>query len=215
MSPANWLSRVFNLRTRLAAAELRWVVLDCESSGLDAQRDRLLAIGAVAVEGGRIPIDDSFSVLLRQDAASDASNIVIHGITGTEQLSGTDPGEALGRFAQFAADAPLVAFHAPFDRALLTRALRQHGRALDNRWLDLATLAPALYPQHARRCKALDDWLGLFGIANPRRHDALSDAYATAMLFQMLLECARTQGAHTDADLLRVAHGRHWLAATR
>jgi DNA polymerase-3 subunit epsilon len=165
------------------------------------------------VEGGRIAVNSGFSVVLRQQAASDPANIVIHEISGDEQLSGIDCVDALNRFTQYAGDAPLVAFHAPFDRALLKRAYGGAGLALRNRWLDLAALAPALHPGLARRCKALDDWLAEFGIENPRRHDALSDAYATALLFQVLLDSARRQGAHSCAEVLGAAGGRHWLAA--
>jgi len=40
--------------------ESRYVVVDVESSGLNISRDRLIAIGAVAVANGRIRLDDSF-----------------------------------------------------------------------------------------------------------------------------------------------------------
>ena len=108
-----------------------------------------------------------------------------------------------------------MAFHAPFDQVLLKRAFRGAGLKLANRWLDLAALAPALYPAEARRRKALDDWLALFGIDNPIRHDALSDAYATALLFQVLLDRARSQRARTCADVMGAADGGHWLGAAR
>lgn len=209
----HWLRRLFKALPAGGADQARWVVLDCESSGLDPQADRLLSIGAVAVEGGRIDIGSSFSVVLRQARPSDAANIAIHGISGSEQVAGIDPGEGLRSFASYAGDSPLVAFHAPFDRALLRRSVSEHGIGLKNPWLDLAVLAPALYPQHARRCKALDDWLGAFGIDNPARHDALADAYATALLFQVLLAAARAQGAHGVRDVIAVAQGGHWLAA--
>lgn len=118
----NWFVRLFRGPAGAAAAKVRWVVVDCESSGLDPHADRLLSIGAVAVCGGRIAIDDSFSVVLRQDTPSGARNIEIHGISGTEQLEGDDGHEVLRRFADYAAEDVLVAFHAPFDRTLLTRA---------------------------------------------------------------------------------------------
>jgi len=50
----------------------RWLVLDVESSGLDASADRLLALAAVAVRhDGRqvwIELADSFEVVLQQPA---------------------------------------------------------------------------------------------------------------------------------------------------
>ncbi len=193
----------------------RWVVLDCESSGLDPGRDRLLSIGAVALREGRIDLGSEFSVVLRQAIPSEASDILVHGISGSEQLGGVDGAKAMQRFAAYAGDAPLVAFHAPFDRALLARASKAAGLRAGNRWLDLAALAPALYPEHSRRCKALDDWLGTFGIDSTGRHEALADAYATARLFQVLLARARGQGVHSYAQVLGTAAAGQWLGAAQ
>ena len=65
----------------------RWLVLDVESSGLDASTDRLLALAAVAVwhDGQHVWIDlaDSFDAVLQQPADTgppDKSNILVHGI---------------------------------------------------------------------------------------------------------------------------------------
>ncbi len=197
--------------TPVAAAQMRWVVLDCESSGLDPRRDRLLSIGAVSVEHARIALDSGHSVVLRQDAASAADNIVIHGIAGGEQLGGMEAASALRAFEGYVAGAPLVAFHAAFDRSLLERAARANQIPFRHVWLDLAALAPALYPARAARCKALDDWLDAFGVESLARHDALGDAYATAQLFQILLPEAARQGAAMLEELLVVASGQRWL----
>jgi len=102
-----------------------------------------------------------------------------------------------------------VAFHAAFDAALLRRAL---GKALPRRWLDLAALAPALYPERAASCRALDDWLAAFGIVAEARHDALGDAFAAAQLLLVLLAAARRQGVSTLEGLEAAANGRRWLA---
>jgi DNA polymerase-3 subunit epsilon len=186
---------------------LRWVVLDCESGGLNPDRDALLAIGAVAVREGRIDHADSFGAVLRQARASEAANILIHGIGAEAQLGGRDPGEALADFARYAGSGPLVAFHAPFDRALLERAIPSWKR----RWLDLAQLAPAVFPARAAACKSLDDWLAAFGIEHPARHDALADAYASAEMLLVLLAHAERQGLGTAGDLYAAERGRRWL----
>lgn len=186
---------------------MRWVVLDCESSGLDPERDRLLSLGAVAVREGRIDHADSFSAVLRQEEASGAPNILIHGIGGDAQLSGRDPFEALGEFRGYAGDSPAVAFHAAFDRALLRRVLP----AWKARWLDLAQLAPALLPARAKSCRSLDDWLAAFGIEVPVRHDALADAYATAQLLLVLMAEAERQGIGAARDLYAAERSRRWL----
>jgi len=202
---AHWLGRGGADAEPLRAA--RWIVVDCESSGLDPDRDRLLSIGAVAVQGGRIHHAASFSAMLRQPAASDSANILLHGIGAQAQLGGRDPAEAMADFARFADGGRLAAFHAPFDRALLARADPSWKR----RWLDLAQLAPALYPKLAASRKSLDGWLEAFAIGHPARHDALADAYATAQLLLVLLAEADRQGLQDVRDLHGAERGRRWL----
>lgn len=201
-------------RASLAIAQ-RWVVVDCESSGLDPQRDALLSIGAVALEGGKLRLEGAFSRVLRQREPGPAQNILVHGIGGETQRAGANPEEAMRDFAAFASDAPMVAFHASFDRALLRRAAAATGRSFRGQWLDLAALAPALVPQEGGRRKALDDWLAFFEITNPSRHDALADAFATAQLFQVLLSIARRQGADTVGRVFAAAAAARWLGAAK
>jgi DNA polymerase-3 subunit epsilon len=207
---ARWLSRR-SPEDALAPRTLRWVVLDCESSGLDPERDRLLSIGAVAVREGRIVHADAYGAVLRQVQASAAPNILVHGIGAEAQLGGQDPATALAAFERYIAGAPLVAFHATFDRALLGRAMAAARLRWQPRWLDLAQLAPALCPRRAGDCKSLDDWLAAFSIGHPARHDAMADAYATAQLLLVLLAEAQRQGVATAGELYAVERSRRWL----
>lgn len=107
-------------------AEARYVVVDVESTGLDLQKDRLIAIGAVAVVGGRIDLAQSFEVVLRQDQASSRANILIHGIGGAAQREGQPPVDALLDFLEFLGPSPLVAFHVAFDSTMIGRAMRAY-----------------------------------------------------------------------------------------
>jgi DNA polymerase-3 subunit epsilon len=194
-------------RTPLAA--VRWVVVDCETSGLDPSRDRLLSVGAVAVRGERLAPAESFAALLRQAAPSPAGNILVHGIGAEAQLGGQPAHEALAALLDFLGEGVPVAFHAAFDAQVLARAAP---RRMPRRWLDLAALAPALYPRHAARCRALDEWLAEFGIAPLARHDALGDAFAAAQLLLVLLAAARRQGIATREQLEAAARDVRWLA---
>ncbi len=182
----------------LATCDARLVVVDVEATGLDPNRDRLIAIGAVAIERLRIDLGQSFYAVLRQPQASSTANILVHGIGGTAQRDGMPPEDGLLDFLAFAAKAPLVAFHAGFDERLLRRAIDAHlGIAFKPTWIDLAQVAPEVLPGEMRRRKALDDWLALFGIGVFKRHDAVADAFATAQLFLALQGPARAAGLTT------------------
>lgn len=167
--------------------EGRVVVVDVESSGLNPARDRLIAIGAVAVTDGRIRLEDSLETVLQQARVSDKTNILVHGIGGTAQRAGMPPAEALLAFLEYVGKDPLVAFHVAFDETLISRAMKGFlGLTFRHAWADLAYVAPALQPQLARRYRSLDDWMGQFRIGNYARHNALADAFATAELLLAL-----------------------------
>lgn len=195
------------------AASGRWVVVDVESSGLDAVNDSLIAVGALAVVDGAIDLADSFEVILRQDAPSGTDNIEVHGIGGTEQTQGEDPALALAAFLDFIGKDPLVAFHAPFDATMIRRAVDRHlGIAFKRPWLDVADIAPLAWPKYASRLTGLDDWLEAFEIPVAFRHRAIADCLATAQLLLMVLPNARGIGAATAGELVSLSASNRWLS---
>ena len=209
----SWLQQLLG---SAAANARRWVVVDVETSGLDMRRDRLLAIAAIALRldgerSPRIDLGDSFEAVLRQEAApADKANILLHGIGVGEQRAGVAPAEVLGTFETWLGDAPLIAFHAAFDRAMIERAVKSTlGRTFSNPWLDLEPVADALHPEVGGR--ALDDWLEHFGIECAVRHQAAADTLATAELLLRLWPAARAQRSTSFAQLSQLAQQRRWL----
>lgn len=200
------------MSSRTPLGELRWVVVDVETGGLNPLTDPLLSIGAVEIHNGRINLGAGFEAGLQQKAATSHANILVHGLTHSQQLSGMAAQDALLDFAEFAAGAPLVAFHAAFDRAALQNAMQDAlGRNFPGRWLDAAVIAPLLFPDLAKNCRQLDDWLTAFSIHNYSRHSAVADAAATAQLWLILLQAAGRQRIHSLKDLENLARARKWL----
>lgn len=191
----------------------RFVVVDVETSGLNLSRDWLIAIGAVAVRGGRIEVGDSFEVVLQQETASHKDNILIHGIGGSAQTGGMPPQEALLDFLAFLGKDPLVAFHVTFDETMLRRAMKQFlGLNFKRPWLDLAYAVPGLYPTLAGRFRALDHWLGYFNIQNYARHNALADAVSTAQLFMIAAKEAQQRRILNYQGMQRVEKAQRWAS---
>ena len=190
----------------------RYVVVDVETSGLNMKIDRLISIGAVALVNGRIDFADAFAVILRQDQVSSDANILIHGIGGSAQSEGIDPATALLAFLGYIGKSPLVAYHAFFDRAMIEKAMQQYlGVALAQIWIDLAWVLPSLFPDLTSARANLDDWLNLFAIENIMRHNAVSDAYATAKLLQVAISAGNQRGVVSPAGLLRQEKARRWM----
>jgi DNA polymerase III subunit epsilon len=195
---------------RLEAA--RFVVVDVETSGLNPYRDRLIAIGALAMDGGLLRLGAGMEVVLRQDRPSEPANILVHGIDGTTQVGGQEPACALMQFLEFAGKSPLVGYHADFDRVMLARAAKSFlGIEPANEWLDVARLAPALVQAQLPPGADLDDWAGAHGIVNPARHNAMADAMVTAQLFQIVLASANSRGIVSYAALRESERGQRGL----
>ena len=191
-------------------SERRWVVVDVETTGMDASVDELVSIGAVALVNGRVIAADSIEIIIKRPMASSRENIVVHGIGVKAQLGGTDPKDALRTFMDFIGLAPMVAFHASFDRAFLSRAIKFYiDVPFDNPWLDLAELAPVLDSE--TRAKSLDEWLQRYGIPVIVRHSAAADAFATALLAARLIPEARRQGASDFASIHKLARNARWV----
>jgi DNA polymerase III subunit epsilon len=197
---------------RRPTAAGRWVVVDVESSGLDAVNDSLIAVGALAVVDGAIDLADSFEVVLRQERPSSNDNIEVHGIGGSEQCDGVEPARALAAFLEFVGKDPLVAFHAPFDSTMLRKAIDRHlGVAFQRPWVDIADIAPLVWPKYASRLTGLDDWLEQFAIPAAFRHRAIADCLVTAQLLLMILPRSADIGATHAGQLVSLSGAGRWL----
>lgn len=182
----------------------RYVVVDVETSGLDLNKDSLIAIGAIAVNRGRIDLADGLEIVLQQDKVSGKDNILIHGIGGEAQRAGVPPADALLTFLEYLGKDPLVAFHVVFDNTMISKTIRKHlGFRFSHPWADLAFVAPELSPDANRQIRALDDWMRFYNIGNYARHSALADALSTAELLLAL----RPRLAKRRADNFRAFQG--------
>jgi DNA polymerase-3 subunit epsilon len=181
-------------------SQVRFVVLDSETTGFSPVLDRILTIGAVAVQGGEIRLDDSFDALLR--VTGDVGAVDVHGVTPERTRRGYDEGEAIERFLAYLRDGVIVGHHIGHDVSMLDAALARMGTGvrLLNRALDTADLTRHLardgafggvnLPPHL----TLDTLADLFGVIPHDRHTASGDAFITALVFLRLLNLASRQG---------------------
>ena len=172
--------------------DITFMVLDTETTGFHPERDRILSIGVLRLEAGRIRVSESLEIFVRQDHF-DHNTVPIHGILpgdGPDRLPET---EALRRLLDYLGDAVLVGHHIAFDRAMLQQALDRHGMGkLSNRLLDTEPLyRKTLLKSPLLRKKdryTLDDLARVYNISCKDRHTALGDAYITAIAFLHILE---------------------------
>ena len=92
---------------------------------------------------------------------------------------------------------------------MIQRAYRSHHLTpLKGDWLDVEPLA-RLFGGNSR-AKALDDWLAHFNIECAVRHQAASDAFATAELLLRLWPAIR-QETQTWRGMTRLAKAAAWI----
>jgi DNA polymerase-3 subunit epsilon len=188
--------------------QVRFCVLDCETTGLDPRRHRIISIGAVAVTEGQIALGDSLEVLLRVRFNTAAT--LVHGITRSETRYALDEPDALCALLGYLGDGVIVGHHISHDLAMIDAALARYGDArLLNRHLDTGQLMLALMDQGAfgtapgLQDLSLDGLCRFFDIVPHDRHTAPGDAFLTASILLRLLRVAARNGRATLAELLR------------
>ena len=171
--------------------EVRFVVLDSETTGLNPRVDSIITIGAVSVQNGEIRLDDSFEALLK--LSRNTSAVTVHGITRDESRTGMEEPEALEKFLDYLKDGVIVGHHIGHDVATFNTAYERHwGFQMLNRSLDTMSLtlhlekAGAFSGRPPIREFTLDALCEMFGVVPHDRHTAGGDAFITAQVFLRL-----------------------------
>jgi len=181
--------------------QVRFVVLDCETTGLNPVTDRIITIGAVAVQDGEILLEDSFEALLK--LSRNTASVTVHGVTRDESRAGIEEPQALEMFLEYLKDGVIVGHHIGHDIASLDAGYERHwGFNLSNRWLDTVYLGQHLQNAGAfSNLSPISDWTldalcGLFGIEPHDRHTAAGDAFLTAQALLRLRVLAKRNGRY-------------------
>ena len=177
--------------------ELPFIVLDCETTGFNAQQDRMLSLAIAELRGGRLYIARSASWLFRQDQPVTQA-VSVHGILPSDTVFGQPEPDILLELLPRLHGAVIVGHHIGFDIAMLNAAMKRHFKTtLCNHVLDTARFAMQSVEAFARtgypgqREPTLDEVCVQCGITPTDRHTAEGDTFTTATLF--LAMCARRQ----------------------
>lgn len=164
----------------------RYVVFDCETTGLDSKEDRILSIGAVTIVNNQIIINDYFEVFISQTIFN-ASSVPIHGILKDGNEEKSTEKEAMIDFLNFIKDATLIGHHTAFDIEMINEALnRLDAGKLKNQYMDTDIMYQKLKHFPAEQHTSLDELCTIFKIRKTDRHTSSGDAYITALLFLKL-----------------------------
>ena len=191
--------------------DVRFVVLDTETTGLDTKKDEVLSIGAIAVTHKTIKVQDSFEIVLKNTCSTlDAETVEVHGLTLKDLENGSELTEAIPLFLAYLEDAVIVAHHAAFDVKMLNKTISMaigQPFKLKNHVIDTLYLAKRVdhseNPYEVLLNYGLDALCKRYDIALHDRHTAWGDALITAKLFLMLTRRLEQRGNRTLKDFLK------------
>lgn len=195
------------LKTKIS--EIRFVVVDTETTGLNPRKDQILSIGAVSVQNFAVRVGDSFDAHLKQQYFNNDS-IAVHEITPGKSANAQDAGDVMVQFLEYLRGSVFIAHYAHFDYQIISQLLKKHqGFGLQNQIYDTMWLLPRIddHFRHPDLVKpgefGLESLCMRYHIPQSDLHTALGDAFATALLFARLLKKLELRGVNTLQDLLR------------
>jgi len=173
---------------------MRLVVIDTETTGLSPKNgDRMVEIGAIAIEHGQVQVDQTFHRFIDPQCAIPDEVVEIHGIDAAKLAEeGARPFAEIGtEFLDFIAGATLVFHNAIFDLGFIKKELSDAGLPGIDAMpvIDTLTIARQRFPKQPNNLDALCD---RFSIDRNHRtfHGALIDAMLTAHCFLSMEEAA-------------------------
>ncbi|KAF0230692.1 MAG: DNA polymerase III subunit [Beijerinckiaceae bacterium] len=171
------------------------VVLDTETTGLDATRARMLQVGAIRLAKGRIS-EETLVQLVNPGVPIPTETIVVHGITDAMVKEAPSFTQFHPELDRFLGKDVLIGHNIGFDLAILQSECRHAGlRWTERPMLDTRLLAEICLPNFGGY--SLDKLAAQFGIHTAHRHDALADARMTAELYLALLPLLRQHDIRT------------------
>lgn len=184
----------------------RFVVVDSESTGLNAEKDRLVSLAGMGVRNGDICLWDQFSVVMPVEY--NTSSVTVHGITREAAADGVEEPEAIAGFLDWMADGIIVGHHIQHDLTMFNLACQRHfscvlrNVAVDTMEAYLAVRAAGGFKDQPEPLGySLDALLDHFKVVPHDRHTAHGDAFLTAQVLLRILKEAGKLGLWNLEDL--------------
>ncbi len=174
-----------------------YVVFDLETTGFSPVKDKIIEIGAVKVEKGKIT--EKFSSFVNPKVPIPFQITQLTSITDEMVLEAPDIETVLPDFLAFIGDAALVAHNASFDVGFIEQNCRYQDIMPDFTYVDTVAMARILLPTLSKY--KLNVVANALHISLENHHRAVDDAGATAEIFVKFIEMLREQGI---TDLMKL-----------
>ena len=176
-----------------------FIVFDLETTGFSPIKDKIIEIGAVKVEGGKIT--ERFSTFVNPRIPIPFRITQLTSITDAMVLDAPPIEEVLPQFLDFVGDGVLVAHNASFDVSFIEQNCRYQDIRPDFTSVDTVAMARVLLPTLSRF--KLNIVAKALNISLENHHRAVDDAGATAQIFEKFVEMLAERDIHTLRELNR------------
>jgi DNA polymerase III subunit epsilon len=176
------------------APEGEYVCFDCETTGLNPKKDKILTLSAVRIKGNQILAGQSLDLTVRHAGQIHESSIKVHQLRHLDLVEGIGEKEAIQQFLYFIGSRPLVGYYLEFDVELVNRVLKP--------WLNivlpnLQVEVSELFYDYKLKSKyqsvylpnidlSFEHILEQLALPNLGQHNARNDAMMTALVFLKL-----------------------------
>src|SRR5579864_4288001 len=191
---------------------LRYVVLDTELTSLDSRTNRLLSVGAIAMQGPSIQLGNQFYRVINPGVSIPAESVVIHKLRVEDVVGGEAPKQCLDDLCQFMEGAVLIGHFVDIELKILKKEMGESGHKINNPAIDTARVHQWILRRgpYSEELSAQLEKMDLATLAKfyslevQDAHHALSDAFLTARIWQKMLYTLQAKGVRNLRKLLSV-----------
>lgn len=161
-----------------------YAIVDIETTGVKANRDRITEIAIVLHDGEKVV--DRFQSLVNPECSIPPNITQITGISSELVADAPKFFEVAKQVVEMTKGAIFVAHNVNFDYGFIKEELARLGFIYRRKQLCTVRLSRLVFP--GRKRYNLDSLIDMLGIEVERRHRAMDDVIATVKLFERILE---------------------------
>ena len=167
-----------------------YICLDCETTGLNPNKDEILSIGAVLIKDNKVLMRKTLNIFVKPSKKVTAESIKIHHIRPIDLENAVRPKIAILELLEFIGNRPIVGYYIKFDIAMISKYTKKYiGIKLPNETIEVSSM---YYKTRKKSSEyefidlKFDTIMQELDIPELGKHDALNDAIMTSMMFLKL-----------------------------
>ena len=174
-----------------------FAVLDIETTGLNAKKDKITEIAVVKVKNGSVT--ERFSTFVNPGISIPDNIKKLTGISDEMVMDSPPIREVLPDMLDFIGNLPIVAHNSPFDMGFIKHSAENMGILIANPVIDTLQMSRRMFPRLERH--RLDAVAKHLGIKQENHHRAQGDSEAAAKIFSTCIEMLKKKGVKTLDDM--------------